>query len=197
MLIIIYETILKNQVDVTRLNGIVNKTKEEIAQLKGLTTKQTELNTQINGIINFITILSKIDVGGSLSMITGIMEKIEPNIELSIGICTGLGIPPVLVGCGSIAFPEVDILNYIKQALNATGNTIPRLDIADKISEKYKNLMPKPVRDFVTGYNDAIDALENSVKNGFNVSVNSVFNLLDDAQLGFVVSPSIDLCVAI
>ena len=130
-------------------------------------------------------------------MITSIMEKIEPDIELSIGVCTGLLVPPVLVGCGSIAFPEVDILNYIKLALTATGNTIPRLDIADKISEKYIDYMPKPLRDFVRGYNDSVDAVELSVRNGFNVSVNSVFNLLDNAQLGFVVSPSIDLCVAI
>lgn len=197
LLIIIYETILKNQFDITSLNLILNKTPQQIAQLKSLTTKQTELNNQINGIINFINILSKIDVGGTLTMITSIMEKIEPTIELSVGVCTGLGIPPVMVACGSMSFPEVDILRYIKTALTATGNTIPKLEIADKISEKYIDLMPGLVKQFVRGFNNSVDAVENSLRNGFVISVGKVFDLLDDAQLGFVVSPSVDLCVAL
>jgi hypothetical protein len=201
MLLVVYESVLKNNDEITRLQNLAPTqsaaTKTAIANL---TSKNKIVNDTITSIVKYYNALKLINIGGAASdVITKIIEKCDPAVELSVGVCSAPAIPAVLVGCGSMAFSEIDIVNVLKTAIITIINVASgTLKVCDKIGDVVISKIPvQEIRDTLNEINRDIDSANNIIKNLLLIAVQNVFAMLNTTGLGVVASPSIDWCVAL
>jgi len=200
IILVVYETVLKNNDEIENLTQQgLNKTKEQKAYIANLVSKNKILNATLGNIWAYYNVLKNINIGQTSSIVSNIIEKCDPAVELSVGVCSAPAVPAVLVGCGSIAFPEIDILKVLKLAIIGIINVASgTLKVCDKIGDGIISKIPDDeIKNTLREINNDIDSANNILKNLLLIAVQNVFAVLDTAGLGIVASPSIDWCVGL
>ena len=164
-----------------------------------LKSKNKILNDTMGHIWAYYNLLKNINIGQTSAIVSKIIEKCDPFVELSVGVCTAPAVPAVLVACGSMAFPEIDIVNVLKMAIIGIINVASgTLKVCDKISTTVIDTIPDAeIKSTLQEINNDIDSANNIVRNLLLVAVKNVFDMLDSTGLGVVASPSIDWCIAL
>lgn len=197
LILIIYETVLKNEDEINILNTIINKTDAQKEHIINLKNKNKILNNIITEIIAYYNILKSINIGGATSLISNIIEKYDPYVKFSVGLCSSPGFPVLLNCCGSIRLDAINITNLLKQVImdiiTAFSKTIK---VCDKIADGVIDKIPvDEIKAVLNELNDKIEDATDILKRLLIIAMESVFQLLDDANLGVTMTPSIRWCI--
>jgi hypothetical protein len=197
LILIIYETVLKNEEEINILNAIINKTNAQKEYITNLTNKNKILNNIITEIIKYYNILKSINISGATSLISNIIEKYDPFVLLSLGMCTSPAFPVVLNCCGSMEVDNINILILLKQVIIGIIDAFSKTaKVCDKIIDVVIDKIPvDEIKDLLNELNDKIEDANDVLRRLLIIAVQNVFELLDDAQFGVTVSPKIEWCI--
>jgi hypothetical protein len=197
LLLIIYETVLKNDEEINVLNAIINKTDAQKENIINLTNKNKVLNNIITEILKYYNIFKSVNIGGVTSLISNIIDKYDPFVRLSIGVCGSPVFPPLLTACGLIQMEKILILNLLKQVIISIINTVSQtISICAKISDAIVNEIPiDEIKDLISELNNKIEDANDTLRKLLIIATQNVFNVLDDAELGLTLSPLIQWCI--
>lgn len=197
LILIIYETVLKNEDELNILNAIINKTDAQKEHIINLKNKNKILNNIINEIISYYNILKSINISGATSLISNIIEKYDPYVEFSLGMCASPTFPVALNCCGSIELDNINILKLLKQVIMGIINAFSKTaKVCDKIAGGVIDKIPvDEIKDLLNELNNKIEDANDILKRLLIIALQNVFDLLDDVKLGVTMSPSIEWCI--
>ena len=167
-------------------------TQSQTQERKIYTDKNNILQNTINGILNLYDSFKTINYGNSSSLISKIIDEINPDVKLSIGVCATVG-AAIFVSCAAISLPKTNISDFFENSIETIMNGLPDLKFDNPILDSIMDLIPNSkTKNEIRDYNRKLDLVNNALNNNL---ANALHDALTMLQKDLYVSPTSEYCI--